>query len=188
MFSLILSLPGWVATDKSSECKVKSCIPMSCFNNNTLKRSFWFQTMVIGRESLKTKKAFRKNVCFCRYIDKISVRDVFFWQPAWDGTLIIRALCHVPSFVFVLSSFNLFYHDMTLHLEHVMATLAWPHRLYICRRSGTLCVLITSFWWPSKDPVRVLKMNYFVSKLVLKYFSLKALEHGTALLAKLHPL
>ena len=144
--------------------------------------------MVIVRESLKTKKAFRKNVCFCRYIDKISVRDVFFWQPAWDGTLIIRALCHVPSFVFVLSSFNLFYHNMTLHLEYVMATLAWPHRLYICRRSGTLCVLITSFWWPSKDPVRVLKMNYFVSKLVLKYFSLKALEHSTALLAKLHPL
>ena len=35
--------------------------------------------MVIGRESLKTKKAFpRKNVCFCRYIDKMSVRDVFF--------------------------------------------------------------------------------------------------------------
>ena len=35
--------------------------------------------MVIGRESLKTKKAFpRKNVCFCRYIDKICVRDVFF--------------------------------------------------------------------------------------------------------------
>ena len=35
--------------------------------------------MVIGRDSLKTKKAFpRKNACFCRYIDKICVRDVFF--------------------------------------------------------------------------------------------------------------
>ena len=36
--------------------------------------------MVIGRDSLKTKKAFpRKNGCFCRYIDKICVRDVFFF-------------------------------------------------------------------------------------------------------------
>ena len=35
--------------------------------------------MVIGRDSLKTKKAFpRKNACFCRYIDKMCVRDVFF--------------------------------------------------------------------------------------------------------------
>ena len=51
--------------------------------------------MVIDRESLKTKKAFpRKNVCFCRYIDKICVRDVFFFlttclrrHPDNTGTL-----------------------------------------------------------------------------------------------------
>ena len=42
--------------------------------------------MVIGRESLKTKKAFpRKNACFCRYIDKICVLEVFFFLTI--GTL-----------------------------------------------------------------------------------------------------
>ena len=74
--------------------------------------------MNVSQLQLRKKTTFpHKNVSLSRYIDKISVCNVFPVFLTNTDTL-------PGPIVLVLSGFNLFYRDMTIHVEYVMTTLA----------------------------------------------------------------